>query len=197
MDVTLDTTCLIDLAERRRPHAGYLQQLAWMHDQRQITLRVVAIGACERQPDGVYANDLCAFRSRLEDVGLGHVQILRPLFHWGLTFDEWSCWAVGEPDLLEQRIHAVLFGQMPYLWGDYAAQGDEQHSLELLYARWRSARCAAAVMWGHIYHGGQMFVTRDDAFLHHGARKALHELGAGSILTPRDAAARLSGDVVA
>ena len=51
MNVTLDTNCIIAL-EENRPTAPFLRHLISLHDAKTISLRVVAISASERKPDG-------------------------------------------------------------------------------------------------------------------------------------------------
>lgn len=108
MKLTLDTNCIIDL-EENRPAASSLQTLISLHDNRQIDLRVVAISASERKPDGTYATNFTEFRQKIGLVGLGHVEILAPICYLGMAFVDWCLLADEQMVELERNIHEVLF----------------------------------------------------------------------------------------
>lgn len=57
--------------------------------------------------------------------------------------------------------------------------------------KWLNAKCDVLALWSHIYYGGDIFVTSDENF--HKEKKLPHllHLGAGAILRPYDAAARV------
>ncbi|HLZ73018.1 MAG TPA: hypothetical protein VKV26_24205 [Dehalococcoidia bacterium] len=191
-NVTLDTCSLLDL-EEGRPAARPLGRLIGLHRTGALRLGVVVIGGCVRRPDGVYAADLTAFRERITMLDLGEARRLRPLFRWGLSFAEWSQWPTPAAERLERRIHRALFPAAPFRWGDCADAAGPDADRDELYARWREARLTVLSVWAHIEHAGDIYVTRDETFWQHGAAARLRALGAGAILTPRDAALRLGG----
>jgi hypothetical protein len=46
------------------------------------------------------------------------------------------------------------------------------------------------MIWAHIHHGGDVFVTSDRHFHAQTKKRRLLEIGAGEILTPAEAAAK-------
>ena len=75
MNVTFDTNCIIAL-EENRPDAMHLRRIAQAAAKQQLELRIVAISASERQPDGRYSENFSVFRAKVVNIGLGDVQIL-------------------------------------------------------------------------------------------------------------------------
>ncbi|HEY7295006.1 MAG TPA: hypothetical protein VH916_08175 [Dehalococcoidia bacterium] len=191
-NVTIDTNGLIDL-EQGRPAPRHLGRLIALHRAGVIRLSVVVIGASERQPDGIYAPDLAAFRERMLMLDLGDARPLRPLFRWGLSFADWAQWPTASAERLERRIHRALFPGSPFRWSDCAAAAGPGADRDVLYARWCSARLIVLSVWAHIEHGGGIYVTRDELFWRNDVPARLRALGAGMVLTPRDAAHRLGG----
>ena len=85
LNVTLDNNCIIDL-EQNRPAAPYIKKLIQMHREGKISLRVVAISASERKPDGTFASNFNEFKERIDSIGLTDVQILKPIAYQGIAF---------------------------------------------------------------------------------------------------------------
>ena|GEM_PF-1469169 len=191
-NVTLDTNSLLDL-EEGRPAARPLGRLIGLQCAGALRLGVVVLGASERQPDGVYAADLPTFRERMTMLDLGDARSLRPLFRWGLSFAEWAQWPTPLAERLERRVHRALFPDSPFRWSDCADAAGPGADRDVLYARWRNARLTVLSVWAHIEHAGDIYVTRDEIFWQNDAAARLRALGAGTILTPRDAALRLGG----
>lgn len=195
MDVTIDGNCLLDLELGRSPHADHLAQIRALADVGALNLCVVAIGASERQPDGVYARDPEEFRARLAAIGLAQATILRPPFQWGVSMPEWSHWPDPVLQALERQVHAILYDAIEFRWSACMRSPEAKRHRNAAYARWRAARCNVLAMTGHIYAGGDLFVTREEPYWWSDAPQRLRNLGAGEILTPRQAAERLTGDL--
>jgi len=191
-NVTLDTSSLLDL-EEGRPAARPLGRLINLHRAGAVRLGVVVLSACERQPDGIYASDLAAFRERMQMLDLGDARPLRPLFRWGLSFAEWAQWPSSAAERLERRIHHALYPDSPFRWGDCADAAGPGADRDVLYARWRHARLTVLQLWAHVEHGGGIYVSRDESVWLNDAPARLRALGVGAIMTPRDAAVRLGG----
>lgn len=97
------------------------------------------------------------------------------------------CILADENDLLEQKIHNVLFPNIEFLWVDYAkARGLVIDSID---KNWRNAKCDVLALWCHIEHGGGIFVTRDANFHAVTKREKLKALGVGTIVDPNEAIA--------
>lgn len=120
MKLTLDTNCIIDL-EESRPAASSLQALLSLHDNQQIDLRVVAISASERKPDGTYATNFAEFRQKIALVGLGNVEILAPICYSGMAFVDWCLLADEQMVELERKIHEILFPNIDFATGVFDA----------------------------------------------------------------------------
>jgi hypothetical protein len=56
LNITFDTNCIIDIEKRGSPYSD-LQRLVQHHKDQKIHLRVVAISASERMPNGQYASN--------------------------------------------------------------------------------------------------------------------------------------------
>jgi hypothetical protein len=182
MNVTLDTNCIIDLEESRAPAAALLS-LIGMHEQGVIRLRVAGISASERQPGGHYAPNFGLFRQKLVNVGLGGVEILKPIGYWDVTYYEWCLWTNDKLVELERQIHSILFPNIEFAYTDYCTARGVMDTSQVD-RKWRNAKCDVLAMWCHIYNGGRIFVTSDPNFLKPNKKAALQTLGAGEIGTP-------------
>jgi len=78
MNVTLDWNCLIDL-EEGRPQASNIKKLVTMYKDKKIELRIPAISASEKKPNGKYASSIKEFKNKIKAIGLGDVKILKPI----------------------------------------------------------------------------------------------------------------------
>ena len=90
-NVTLDTNCIIDLEENNDVTCQF-RILIRMHEDQEINLRIPATMASERMPDGKYASIFSEFKDRITAVGLGHVDILKPIFYYGIAYHSKGTW---------------------------------------------------------------------------------------------------------
>jgi len=163
-----------------------------MHDNRKINLRVVAISASERKPDGKYASNFAEFKEKIAAVGLAHVEILKPIGYVGITFLDWCLRADDQLVNLERKIHEILFPKIDFLYEDFCRKhGLDPVTGEIDY-RWRNPKCDVLALWSHIHYGSGIFVTRDGNF--HNNKAALIAHVVGDILTPKNVVARLTRD---
>ena len=178
--VTLDTNCLISLA-KREPAAASIEALILGHRAGSLTLRVVAASASERGPAGVSLENYYGFQQFVRSLGLGDLPVLLPLGIFGVTYWDHAIWGDDEGRMgsVLDKIWAILFANAPRM---LSADTPDRNRL-----------CDALMMWAHIYHDGQVFITSDQHF--HAATKKprLIALGAGQILTPEQAVSALSG----
>ncbi len=182
MKLTLDTNCIIDL-EENRPAAPFLHTLISYHDNQKIDLRVVAISASERKPDGTYATNFAEFREKIALVSLGHVEILAPICYLDMAFVDWCLLADEQMVKLERKIHEILFPRIDFEYGTYCKIHGIDPNDEKIDARWRNAKCDVLAIWCHITNGGDIFVTSDRNFHRPAKKTQLIQLGAGDILT--------------
>ncbi len=191
MHLTFDTNCIIDL-EESRPAATPLKALISLHDQQKINVRVVAISASERKPNGTYASNFTEFQQKIATIGLGHAEILQPIGYWDIVFFDWCLWADDQMGELDRKIHDILFPQIDFNYGDFCNKRGINPNNVKLSPKWLNAKCDVLAMWCHIYHVGDIFVTSDDNFHKQTKKPALISLGAKNILKPQDALIKLS-----
>ena len=186
INVTLDTNCIIDLEEDRAT-APYIRELIRTQEEGNTNLGVPAISASERKPNGKYATNFAEFQQKIAAVGLGNVNILKPIGYWDVTFWDWCLYADKLDPLdanLEREIHQSLFPEIEFA---YSGEVDK---------RWRNAKCDVLALWSHIHYGSGIFVTMDSNFHQKTKKSGLLALGAGEILKPEDAASRLNNEIL-
>lgn len=115
--------------------------LIHMHEDQNINLRVVAISASERKIDWTYASNFADFKKKIAEVGLGNVEILRPIGYWGVTFWDWCLWTGNKKIELERKIHGILFPDIEFNYKEFC----KKHSLDIedrkRDRRWLNAKC--------------------------------------------------------
>jgi hypothetical protein len=72
---TLDTNCIIDVAENR-PGAAAIRALADAHAAGEADVALVAVSASERQPGDKYLDNFNVFQERLTALRLNHLTVL-------------------------------------------------------------------------------------------------------------------------
>jgi len=177
---TLDTNCIIAL-ENNEPAACTIRALVESHERGNANVAVVAISASERQRDRQQLQSFDEFRDRLATLGLGHLEILRPIFYFDITFWDWCLWSDDAMQALERQIHEVLYPTVPFLWADFcAAHGLDSASLPLN-SIWCNRKCDVLALWSHIHNVRDVFVTNDSNFHATTKKPTLIALGAGRI----------------
>jgi len=188
--VTLDTNCLIDLSENR-PDAAAIRVLIDRHTRKQIELRLPAISASEKQLEGTYLDNFHRFKQRVEVLGLGQARLLKPIGYYDVTYWDYCLSPDDRMTELERRIHDILHPRIEYKYRDYCVARSLNPDAEPIEHKWRNAKCDVLVAWSHIHYGGHLLVTRDYNFHKAAKLQALVGLGAGKIVFPTDAPARL------
>ena len=190
INVTLDMNCIIDL-EEGKVTAPYIREMIQMHKDRKINLRVVAISASERKPDGTYASNFNEFKERIASVGLINVEILKPIGYWDITFWDYCVWAGDRLSELERKIQEILFPEIDMEYKEFCRKRGLNLSNEKTRGKWVNAKCDVLALWSHIWNGGGIFVTKDRDFHKKSKKHRLIALGAGEILTPIKAIDRI------
>lgn len=185
-NVIFDMTCIIDL-EKNNDTAPYLRKLIQMHEDREINLRVVAISASERKPDHTYASHFDEFKKRIAVVGLADVEILAPIFYWGITFWDYSLWNGKTLEELERKIQGILFPTIELRYVAFCRKRGLDSDDKKAWRRWVRRKCDVLALWSHIWHDGDVFVTRDEHFHQKTKKPRLIALGAGETLKPAEA----------
>jgi len=184
---TLDSNCIISIDEGGQD-AAFVRRLIDAHAAGKAQVAVVAISAADRQRAGSYLDNFDAFRDRLAALGLAHLEILKPMACFDISFTGWCIEADEAMAALEKQIHDILFPHSEFTWQDYAdANGLDPDSLSPQ-GDWRSRRCAVQEIWTHIHNKRDVFVTADDEFHKPAKKSALFALGAAQIERPAQAA---------
>ena len=182
---TLDTNCIYDV-EQERPNAPFIRKLLAQHAAGTASVAVVAISASERQKGGEPIKDFGAFREYLSRIGLGEVEILKPLAYWEIAFWDWALWGSPEAEALEKSLHDIMFPESPFLLADCEAAASDPTAAK---RKWTNRKCDVQALWSHIHAGRDVFVTRDSVFHQETKKPRLIALGVGQILLPQEAAA--------
>jgi hypothetical protein len=187
LSFTLDTNCLIAVADRR-PEAEPVIKLAEAHAAQAASVALVAISASERQKDGRSLSSFSDFKTRTSELGLGHLEVLKPIAYFDLTFFDWCVFSDEAIRAEEQSIHSILFPNIPFFWKDYCASLGLDENQPGLHQRWRNAKCDVLAFWSHLKNRRDIFVTSDQNFHKQTKKSALLTMGGGRIEFPRDAA---------
>ena len=188
---TLDTNCLIAVAESR-PEAADVLRLSTAHASGTESAALVAISASERQQSGEALESFDKFKARIASLGLGHLELLKPLAYWDITFWDFSLWSDDTMVQTERKIHEILFPNIEFLWPDFCAARGLAPETTPPDRKWRNAKCDVLAYWSHVHAGRAVFVTSDRNF-HTTAKAAdLQAAFGGSVLTPQSAASLLS-----
>ena len=187
---TIDTNCIVDL-EEIGPRSNEVRAVLSAHGSK-LTVRIPGISASEKTQTGGSLPNFSLFEERLKGLGLGHLEILKPMAYWDVGFWDQAVFPTAAMRALEKKIHAVLFPNMALNWSDYAkaAKIDVNGALDW---KWRNAKCDVQALWCHIRYGGKWFITSDRNFLKATKSKTLQALGAGAIMTPAQAVKALKG----
>ena len=187
---TLDTNCLLAVDESR-PEATYVLRLADAHAAGNASVGLVAISASERQKSGKNLESFDEFKNRVATHGLGHLDLLKPMVYWDVTFWDYSLWSDETMRQLEKQIHEILFPNIEFSWADYSAiRGLDINSIAQD-KKWRNAKCDVQAYWSHVYNKRDVFVTSDLNYHAVAKKSALVTLLGGCIETPKSAALML------
>lgn len=190
--ITLDTNCIYAIQENRE-EAIYIRELLSLYREGKISLQIVAIAASEKKMDGTYPKNFEEFKEKLENLGLEDFVLLPPLGGYDVTFYGYCLYADGNMEQLSKDIQNLLFPTSPENHAEFCkAKGVEIPFNGWLHPQWRNQLCDVMVMWGHIYHGGDVFVTSDKNFHKPSRKESLISLGAKHIVFPNEALPLLS-----
>jgi hypothetical protein len=178
--------------DENRPDAPAVRRLADAHARREAEVAVVAISASEKQKHGLALANFGQFRERLNGLKLGHLEVLKPMMYFDVTYWDWAYWVEPEMDQLERQIHDVLFPKLERQWADFCRARSLDPNTLPRGTEWHNAKCDVQALWSHVYHHRNVFVTRDVNFHKATKKPALLSLGAGRIEEPGTAIALLT-----
>lgn len=156
-------------------------------------MAVVAISASERQVNNRRLENFSEFQDRLNALGLGHLELLRPMLYFDVTFWDFSLWSDKGMQAMERSIHEILFPNIPFLWADYCAAKGLDPTTVVLDRKWKNAKCDVQALWSHAWQKRDVFVTSDGNFLKQEKLQRLIALVGGRIETPASAVALIEG----
>lgn len=183
---TLDTNCIIDLAEKRWSEKS-IRDLARAHESGHAKVAVVAASASERQEGGTQLQNFKEFQNRLASLGIAKLDILKTLFYWDVGFWDWSFEMEPRHAPLEQSIHSILFPSVECQWSEFCRSRGLDPETALKNSEWLNKKCDVLAMWSHIHYEHDVFVTSDKNFHSEKKKSDLLILGAGRIEYPNDA----------
>jgi hypothetical protein len=184
---TLDTNCLIDVAENRPARDSVLRLIA-AADRGTADVAMVASSASERQPGGGYLETLASFRDRMQELGFGSLKMLKPIARFDLSFWDHAIMPSESQTERERLIFETLFPDTSYSWQEHAAAaGIETQRIDDPRAfKWRNRLCDAQAFWAHDDNRRDVFVTSDERFKKRLSKR--REFLASTIATPIEAA---------
>jgi hypothetical protein len=151
---------------------------------------VVAISASERQKPEREISTFTQFQERLAALDLTHLDILRPMLYWDVTFWNWCVWPDDEAASIERQLHQILFPSVEFLWQDYC----RAHGLDRaapVAGKWRNCKCDVQHIWTHVHKKRDVFVTSNEKFHALSKKTALIALGVNRIEHPDGAVSLL------
>ena len=165
LKLTLDTNCLIDVAEDR-DRAPFVKQLLRAAQTGEAEVALVASSAAERQRSRDFLSNFSLFEERRTALGFGGLPLLLPIARQDMAFLNHCLFGGVESLTRESEIYLTLFPSSPVEWADYAeARGhDAANRSGDGYARWRNQILDAQAFWAHEHAGHDVFVTSDARF---------------------------------
>jgi len=162
---TLDTNCLIDVADER-PAAEHVRELMSAHNGGRISVALVASSASEKQQGGGFLESLSIFDARRTALGFGSLPLLPPIARFNVSFFNHGLMCDHAMLAREHAIFTALFPTSPPEWSDYAAAKglDPEDRASARYLRWRNQLLDAQAFWSHDHVRRDVFVTSDRRF---------------------------------
>jgi hypothetical protein len=187
--VTLDNNVIIDIENKN--HVADYERLLQLHAERKIVLRIPAISASERKPDGTYNSNFNEFKRRICAAGLSDAEILKPIAYFGISYWDYCLFGGGDLSVLDASIQKILFPKIETEFAGYCKNRGIDEGNADAWRKWVNAKCDVLSIWCHIYHNGDIFATRDRNFHKVTKKPQLIRLGAKEILKPREVLAQL------
>ena len=161
LHVTFDTNLLIDVEEKRAGFEQLLEILA-LHNTGKIKICIPAIAASEKLFDAQHTPNYRLFENYLSNLGIKDFEELIPLAYWDMCFFDHCLFAGNESVALDHSIHKILFPNIEPECRDFC----EKRGLPLndVDPKWRNAKIDVQMLWCHIYHKKDIFITRDENF---------------------------------
>jgi hypothetical protein len=161
---TLDTNCLIAVEDNRSEKEAVLKLISAAPGEADVAM--VASCASERQIGGGYLTDISEFTARLNRLGFGHLELLKPIAAYDVSFYGHSIYPTDTQSALQDEIFTALFPKVDPLWSAHATSLglNPENSVVPEGWKWRNKLLDAQAIWAHINYGRDVFVTSDKNF---------------------------------
>ena len=185
--LTLDTNCIIAL-ENGEAAASEIHQLVQHGQIGKIELAILGISASENQKAFYQTQDFTGFQNRVSALGLGKLEILKPIGFWDVTFWDWSISPSDKDVKLLCDIWAVIFPRSEIDWVKRAAASgiDVNDNSSKESKKWRNELCDAQIAWATINYERDALVTLNTSDFQRN-HLALKSLGLSAVWTPAEA----------
>jgi hypothetical protein len=162
---TLDTNCLIAVDDSRPEKDAVLGLLGAAKDGR-ADVAMVASSASERQVGGGHLTNIGEFRVRLEAMGFGHIELLKPIGTFSVSFYGFAVMPSQQQRKLQSDLFAALFPSVEQTWSERAAAlgVDVADFTSPEGWKWRNRLLDVQAVWAHVNYGRDIFVTSDKNF---------------------------------
>jgi hypothetical protein len=148
----------------------------------------LGISASENQKSKMPLVNFTQFQSRLTSLDLGHLEVLKPLAIWNVTYYEWSSFG-GENEANQlDLVWSVIFPKIARNWIDFARSKnvDCEDRSSKAYRIWLNALCDAQIAWATIHYKKTALVTLNTRDFQRNA-ESLKLLGLANIFEPKEA----------
>lgn len=162
---TLDTNCLIAVEDNRPGKEAVLTLVAAARDGR-ADVAMVASCASERQIGGGYLTSIDSLITRLEGLGFGHLELLKPIAAYDVSFYDHGIYPSAEQQALQNEIFNALFPTTLPSWTHHATDlGINSANFDGPEGwKWRNKLLDAQALWAHLDNERDIFVTSDKNF---------------------------------
>lgn len=161
MEVTFDTNLLIDLEEKREGHEN-VQKILDLHNGRQIKVCIPAIAASEKLLDEKHIPNYKLFEEYLTKLKImNHVELM-PLMYLSMCYLDHAHLSGKKLSELDHQIHKILFPNIEPEHKEFCKARNLQ--IKGIHPKWRNAKIDVQMLWCHIHHKKDIFITRDENF---------------------------------
>ena len=161
LSVTFDTNLLIDLEEKRLGFEKVLE-IVDLHNSGKIKLCIPAIAASEKLLDEKHIPNYKLFEEYLNNLKIVNYEELKPLMYVDMCYINHSLVAGDELIALDHLIHKILFPSIEVKLEDFYRK--QRSDSEVIQSKWRNAKIDVQMLWCHIFHKKDIFITRDENF---------------------------------
>lgn len=182
--VTFDTNILIDLEENRTGYKN-IRKIIELHKKEQIKICIPAIAASEKHLDQKLVPNYILFENFLRNMDIvGHEELM-PIMYLDISFWSHALLADEKMSELDQKIHKILFPRIEPEHKDYCKAKGLELEDDKVDPEWRNAKIDVLMLWSHLFHEADIFITRDKNFKRN-YDKLIDEIGPMVIMDPSE-----------